>query len=165
MKNDLPVSGLSLADFDAKSSRLKVITKTYSAGMGDPFCLYLSYKEAIVSGNFSVPTLCFVLARRSGFCFLQLFVPATAVVISSWISLWLDNETQFTDIVSVILAIIFLSYSYNTVMPKVSYVKVSIFMSTKATPGQVKLYHFRLWTYTCWPASYSSFAHWSKYEN
>lgn len=78
-----------------------------------------------MTGTYSVPQLCIVFNRRSGFCFLQLFIPATSVVGASWISLWLENETQFADIVSIILAIIFLSYSYNTVMPKVSYIKVS----------------------------------------
>lgn len=55
-----------------------------------------------------------------------MFIPATAVVGASWISLWLEDETQFADIVSIILAIIFLSYSYNAVMPKVSYIKVRL---------------------------------------
>lgn len=78
----------------------------------------------IFSGNYSVAQLCILFNRKSGFCFLQLIIPATSVVAASWISLWLEEETTFSDILAIILSVIFLSYSYNTVMPKVSYVKV-----------------------------------------
>lgn len=55
---------------------------------------------------------------------MQVFFPATAVVMSSWVSLWMEEETQFNDVLGVILAIIFLAYAYNSVMPRVSYVKL-----------------------------------------
>lgn len=55
---------------------------------------------------------------------MQVFFPATAVVMSSWVALWLAEDTTFSDVLAVILAIIFLAYAYNSVMPRVSYVKL-----------------------------------------
>uniref|UniRef100_A0A183GWN2 Neur_chan_memb domain-containing protein n=1 Tax=Heligmosomoides polygyrus TaxID=6339 RepID=A0A183GWN2_HELPZ len=67
--------------------------------------------------------VCFVFSRSAGFCFLQLIIPSTAVVITSWVSLWMENETSFQDMISIILTITFLLFSYNEVMPRVSYIK------------------------------------------
>lgn len=44
--------------------------------------------------------------------------------MSSWVALWLAEDTTFSDVLAVILAIIFLAYAYNSVMPRVSYVKL-----------------------------------------
>ncbi|KAI1719985.1 neurotransmitter-gated ion-channel transmembrane region domain-containing protein [Ditylenchus destructor] len=68
-------------------------------------------------------SVCFVFARASGFCFLQLIIPSTAVVITSWVALWMESETEFQDMISIILAITFLIFSYNEMMPRVSYLK------------------------------------------
>ncbi|VDK68255.1 unnamed protein product, partial [Cylicostephanus goldi] len=67
--------------------------------------------------------VCFLFSRSAGFCFLQLIIPSTAVVITSWVSLWMENETSFQDMISIILTITFLLFSYNEVMPRVSYIK------------------------------------------
>uniref|UniRef100_A0A0R3RK70 Neur_chan_LBD domain-containing protein n=1 Tax=Elaeophora elaphi TaxID=1147741 RepID=A0A0R3RK70_9BILA len=67
--------------------------------------------ESYATGNYSRLYVCFVFDRSSGFCLIQLVVPATAVVITSW------------DMVSIILAITFLIFSYNEMMPRVSYIK------------------------------------------
>ncbi len=64
------------------------------------------------------------MKRNAGYCLLQLIVPAAAVVASSWVALWLQEETEFGDLIAVILAIILLSYSQNSTMPRVSYLKV-----------------------------------------
>jgi gamma-aminobutyric acid receptor subunit beta len=74
-------------------------------------------------GNYSRLYVCFVFSRSAGFCFLQLIIPSTAVVITSWVSLWMENETSFQDMISIILTITFLIFSYNAVMPRVSYIK------------------------------------------
>ncbi|CAK5069320.1 unnamed protein product [Meloidogyne enterolobii] len=74
-------------------------------------------------GNYSRLYVCFVFSRSAGFCFLQLIIPSTAVVITSWVSLWMENETSFQDMISIILTITFLLFSYNEVMPRVSYLK------------------------------------------
>ncbi|WKX95614.1 hypothetical protein Q1695_012236 [Nippostrongylus brasiliensis] len=79
--------------------------------------------EVYATGNYSRLYVCFVFSRSSGFCFLQLIIPSTAVVITSWVSLWMESETEFQDMISIILAITFLIFSYNEMMPRVSYIK------------------------------------------
>ncbi|VDM59984.1 unnamed protein product [Angiostrongylus costaricensis] len=80
-------------------------------------------KLGIESCDYSRLYVCFVFSRSAGFCFLQLIIPSTAVVITSWVSLWMENETSFQDMISIILTITFLLFSYNEVMPRVSYIK------------------------------------------
>uniref|UniRef100_A0A914HC43 Uncharacterized protein n=1 Tax=Globodera rostochiensis TaxID=31243 RepID=A0A914HC43_GLORO len=82
-----------------------------------------SQLESYATGNYSRLYVCFVFSRSAGFCFLQLIIPSTAVVITSWVSLWMENETSFQDMISIILTITFLLFSYNEVMPRVSYLK------------------------------------------
>ncbi|WKX97769.1 hypothetical protein Q1695_013443 [Nippostrongylus brasiliensis] len=79
--------------------------------------------ESYATGDYSRLYVCFVFSRTAGFCFLQLIIPSTAVVITSWVSLWMENETSFQDMISIILTITFLLFSYNEVMPRVSYIK------------------------------------------
>ncbi|GMS95542.1 hypothetical protein PENTCL1PPCAC_17717 [Pristionchus entomophagus] len=108
--------------------------------------------EKYATGDYSRLYVCFVFSRAAGFCFLQLIVPSTAghslnpsqslpsildpsqslpsildpspsVVITSWVCLWMENETSFQDMISIILTITFLLFSYNEVMPRVSYLK------------------------------------------
>uniref|UniRef100_A0A914XGK7 Neurotransmitter-gated ion-channel transmembrane domain-containing protein n=1 Tax=Plectus sambesii TaxID=2011161 RepID=A0A914XGK7_9BILA len=81
------------------------------------------YKKKLRRCNYSRLYVCFVFSRSAGFCFLQLIIPSTAVVITSWVSLWMENETSFQDMISIILTITFLIFSYNAVMPRVSYIK------------------------------------------
>ncbi|VDN52903.1 unnamed protein product [Dracunculus medinensis] len=82
-----------------------------------------SQLESYATGNYSRLYVCFIFSRAAGFCFLQLIIPSTAVVITSWVSLWMENETSFQDMISIILTITFLLFSYNEVMPRVSYIK------------------------------------------
>uniref|UniRef100_A0A0N4ZBH9 Neur_chan_LBD domain-containing protein n=1 Tax=Parastrongyloides trichosuri TaxID=131310 RepID=A0A0N4ZBH9_PARTI len=82
-----------------------------------------SQLESYATGDYSRLYVCFVFTRSSGFCFLQLIIPSTAVVITSWVSLWMESETEFQDMISIILAITFLIFSYNEMMPRVSYIK------------------------------------------
>uniref|UniRef100_A0AC35TXZ4 Neur_chan_LBD domain-containing protein n=1 Tax=Rhabditophanes sp. KR3021 TaxID=114890 RepID=A0AC35TXZ4_9BILA len=81
-----------------------------------------SQLETYATGDYSRLYICFVFSRSSGFCFLQLIIPSTAVVITSWVSLWMESETDFQDMISLILAITFLIFSYNEMMPRVSYI-------------------------------------------
>ncbi|KAI6177746.1 Ligand-Gated ion Channel [Aphelenchoides bicaudatus] len=82
-----------------------------------------SMLETYATGNYSRLYICFIFTRSAGFCFLQLIIPSTAVVITSWVSLWMENESSFQDMISIILTITFLLFSYNEVMPRVSYLK------------------------------------------
>lgn len=54
-----------------------------------------NYPNLHRSGEYSRLYVCFVFSRSAGFCFLQLIIPSTAVVITSWVSLWMENETSF----------------------------------------------------------------------
>lgn len=123
-----------MPDYVAVSSNSRVINRTFVAGKFSN-TQNIFYLILWIVGEYSVPQICIVFRRRAGFCFLQLFVPSTAAVAATWISLWLESETQFADIVAIILAIIFLSYHYNTVMPKVSYVKVIVDKCEHTTSG------------------------------
>ncbi len=78
---------------------------------------------SVLPGVYSRLEACFILQRAYGFFFIQLLVPATALVIMSWLPLRMVSETSLGELVEIILAITFLYYSYNSVMPKVSYVK------------------------------------------
>lgn len=80
-------------------------------------------KIGSILGTYSRLECCFVLERRAGFYFMVLFFPATGIVIISWVSLAMSKDNTFSDIIQVILAIIFLNFSHNAVMPKVSYIK------------------------------------------
>lgn len=91
-------------------------------------CAYGTSKKRQLSGlgNYSRLYICFIFTRSAGFCFLQLIIPSTAVVITSWVSMWMENETSFQDMISIILTILLLTFSYNEVMPRVSYLKAHI---------------------------------------
>ncbi|GMS80728.1 hypothetical protein PENTCL1PPCAC_2903 [Pristionchus entomophagus] len=90
-----------------------------------------SHMESYATGDYSRLYVCFVFSRAAGFCFLQLIIPSTAVVITSWVSLWMENETSFQDMISIILTITFLLFSYNEVMPRVSYLKaMDVYLGT-----------------------------------
>lgn len=59
--------------------------------------------------------------RKTNFYFMELYIPASMVVIVAWLSSL--TEFRFTNLLSVLLAQLFLYFSYITVMPKVSDVK------------------------------------------
>lgn len=52
----------------------------------------------------------------------------TLIIINVQVSLWMENESSFQDMISIILTITFLLFSYNEVMPRVSYLKVSLIL-------------------------------------
>ncbi|PAV72282.1 hypothetical protein WR25_00086 isoform B [Diploscapter pachys] len=85
------------------------------------------HMEEYATGNYSRLYACFVFTRSSGFCFLQLIIPSTAIVITAWVALWIETEMEFQDMISIILAITFLIFSYNELMPRVSYIKAMDF--------------------------------------
>uniref|UniRef100_A0A915PDD2 Neurotransmitter-gated ion-channel transmembrane domain-containing protein n=1 Tax=Setaria digitata TaxID=48799 RepID=A0A915PDD2_9BILA len=104
-KAPLLLHKIRLPDFQIKEAYVTSVTENYA------------------TGNYSRLYVCFLFNRSSGFCLIQLVVPSTAVVITSWVSLWMESETEFQDMVSIILAITFLIFSYNEMMPRVSYIK------------------------------------------
>lgn len=111
-------------DFKIKYWRTRSLNLSYMAGMKIEFIAYHSDKSRsfdvdLLIGIYNTAEFCFVLKRSAGYCIIQLIFPASVVVAASWISLWLAEEMQFSDILTVMLSILFLSYSYNMVMPKV----------------------------------------------
>ncbi|VDP02544.1 unnamed protein product [Soboliphyme baturini] len=122
VSDGLTVSDLVyVSQINTQSANLKAIALSdfYASGYS-----VVVRNKSVNEESFSEVVFCVGLKRRSGYCFLNLFIPATAVVTSSWTSLWLEDQTQFADIFSILLSIIFLSFSFNTVMPRVSYIKV-----------------------------------------
>ncbi|PAV61902.1 hypothetical protein WR25_19028 isoform D [Diploscapter pachys] len=79
--------------------------------------------ESYSTGTYSRLYICFLFSRTPAFCFLQIIVPTSAVVVAAWTALWNDQETEFQDMISIILAIILLLFSYNEMMARVSYIK------------------------------------------
>lgn len=98
----------------------------------NPRCFWQNkYTCFLLLGTFSGLELCFFFERRPGYFFMALFFPASHIVAISWISLWLSNESTLSDIIQIILAMIFLNFTQNAVMPKVSYIKaLDVFMGT-----------------------------------
>ncbi|VDM99284.1 unnamed protein product [Thelazia callipaeda] len=105
VKAPLLLQKIRLPDFQIKEAYVTSVTENYA------------------TGNYSRLYVCFLFIRSSGFCLMQLVVPSTAVVITSWVSLWMESDTEFQDMISIILAITFLIFSYNEMMPRVSYIK------------------------------------------
>ncbi|CAJ0567448.1 unnamed protein product, partial [Mesorhabditis spiculigera] len=75
------------------------------------------------TGSYTRLYACFLFSRSAGYCYLQLIVPSVAIVITAWLSLWRESESSFEDMITILMSIIFLLYSYNSVMPRVSYIK------------------------------------------
>lgn len=46
-----------------------------------------------------------------------------AIVVISWITLWLEGESPFGSMIDIILAIIFVYNAYSASVPRVSYIK------------------------------------------
>lgn len=65
---------------------------------------------------------CFIVKRKALFYFLALYLPAILVVAVTWLAS-MREENGFSDLLGVLLAQLFLYFSYITVMPRVSDVK------------------------------------------
>ncbi|KAF8373103.1 hypothetical protein PRIPAC_79532 [Pristionchus pacificus] len=126
----LKLDPISLPDFQITEAYVTSRMESYATGVDFlNFFLFLGHRNN--SGDYSRLYVCFVFTRAAGFCFLQLIIPSTAVVITSWVSLWMENETSFQDMISIILTITFLLFSYNEVMPRVSYLKaMDVYLGT-----------------------------------
>lgn len=73
--------------------------------------------------------VCFLFKRKIGFYLMQLYIPSGVIVILAWLGS-ISNHASFGDLISVLLSMLFLYYSYLSVMPKVSEFKaIDIFLS------------------------------------
>ncbi|CAJ0959819.1 unnamed protein product, partial [Mesorhabditis belari] len=104
-KNPLEMYPIRLPDFEIEKAYATKRVVDYSTG---------SYTRLYA---------CFVFSRSAGYCYLQLIVPSVAIVVTAWLSLWRESESSFEDMITILMSIIFLLYSYNSVMPRVSYIK------------------------------------------
>ncbi|VDO46835.1 unnamed protein product [Onchocerca flexuosa] len=105
---------LTLFPFDSQLCKLAIESYGYTAdrvryfwsnNMGVPLLLHKirlpdfqikeAYVTSVIESNYSRLYVCFVFDRSSGFCLIQLVVPSTAVVITSWVSLWMESQTEF----------------------------------------------------------------------
>ncbi|XP_077990578.1 glycine receptor subunit alpha-2-like [Glandiceps talaboti] len=82
--------------------------------------------EKLVSGNYSVITVSFMLKRQLGFYLLQIYIPSSALVIIAWLTLWIDASTSSPARASLgittILALVTQSSWLRSEIPKVAYV-------------------------------------------
>lgn len=66
--------------------------------------------------------LCFFFERKTAFYFMELYIPAILIVVAAWLAT-IGKSSNFSDVLGVLLAQLFLYFSYITVMPRVSDIK------------------------------------------
>uniref|UniRef100_A0A0N4YXQ0 Gamma-aminobutyric acid receptor exp-1 (inferred by orthology to a C. elegans protein) n=1 Tax=Nippostrongylus brasiliensis TaxID=27835 RepID=A0A0N4YXQ0_NIPBR len=124
----LKLHKIRLPDFTIKEAYVTNQMEVYATGICPGPTIILSknkLERTTLQGTILVCT--FVSCSHDR----QLIIPSTAVVITSWVSLWMESETEFQDMISIILAITFLIFSYNEMMPRVSYIKaMDIYLGT-----------------------------------
>ena len=86
-----------------------MINWTYGESLGNTVvrqCLILiiSSKVNMKRGNKSVIFINFTFDRTLGFYFLQIYIPLTIIVMSSWVSFWLVKTNQVLMRLSVLKA-------------------------------------------------------------
>lgn len=86
--------------------------------------MYYHVKESYfcITANYSRLYVCFGLERKTGFYFMELYIPATLIVTVAWL-ICISEDGSFSDMLQVLLAMLFLYLSYITLMPKVSHFK------------------------------------------
>lgn len=79
-------------------------------------------------GNYSVLTFKFQLSREAGFYFMDYFIPSIMLVMTSWVSFWLQADNAAPRVTlgtSTMLSFITLASGQSKTLPKVSYIKAS----------------------------------------
>ena len=78
------------------------------------------------TGFYSCAAINIEFSRESGFFFLHLYIPSAALVVTSWVSFWLDPTNVPVRIalgVTVLLSSHVLTSGVNEILPPVSYIK------------------------------------------
>lgn len=114
---------LELPEFKLTNTKAKERNVTLLTGMTSGAVRMTRPRRRRFVGTYTRLECCFFFKRNAGFYFIQLFLPATAIVVMSWLLLYMERTSKFSDMIEVILAITLLYYSYITVMPRVSYIK------------------------------------------
>lgn len=79
-------------------------------------------------GNYSALTFKFQLSREAGFYFMDYFIPSIMLVMTSWVSFWLQADNAAPRVTlgtSTMLSFITLASGQSKTLPKVSYIKAS----------------------------------------
>ena len=88
----------------------------------------------LTSGNYSRLIAEMQFARSLGFYLIQIYIPASLIVVISWVSFWLHRNATPARVslgVTTVLTMTTLMSSTNSQLPKISYVKsIDVFLGT-----------------------------------
>ena len=94
----------------------------------------LNSTSYLSSGNYSRLICKIQFARSLGFYLIQIYIPASLIVVISWVSFWLHRNATPARVqlgVITVLTITTLMSSTNSQLPKISYVKsIDVFLGT-----------------------------------
>ncbi|KAI1286413.1 Gamma-aminobutyric acid receptor subunit beta [Halotydeus destructor] len=86
------------------------------------------------TGNYSRLICDIQFARSLGFYLIQIYIPATLIVVISWVSFWLHRNATPARValgVTTVLTMTTLMSSTNSQLPKISYIKsIDVFLGT-----------------------------------
>ncbi|VDM96415.1 unnamed protein product [Thelazia callipaeda] len=93
---------------------------------------FVSRNVVLSSGNYSRLICVFLFERNIGFYIIQIYLPSILIVVTSWVSFWLNRDATPARValgVFTVLTMTTLTTTTNAAMPKVSYVKsIDIFL-------------------------------------
>ena len=91
-------------------------------------------QQTYTTGNFSCLNVYFTIDRNSGYYILHCFIPSFLCVVISWLSFWIKLDiapARVTFGIATFLTICEQTQSFNSGLPKVSYIKaIDIWMIT-----------------------------------
>ncbi|XP_054158469.1 gamma-aminobutyric acid receptor subunit beta-like [Oppia nitens] len=90
--------------------------------------------EFLSTGNYSRLVCEIEFVRSMGYYLIQIYIPASLIVIISWVSFWLHRNASPARVqlgVTTVLTMTTLMSSTNAAMPKISYIKsIDVFLGT-----------------------------------
>lgn len=90
--------------------------------------------ESLSTGNYSRLVAEIQFTRSLGFYLIQIYIPASLIVVISWVSFWLHRNATPARVslgVTTVLTMTTLMSSTNSQLPKISYVKsIDVFLGT-----------------------------------
>ncbi|KAH9491111.1 hypothetical protein DERF_015846 [Dermatophagoides farinae] len=90
--------------------------------------------EVLSTGNYSRLVCEIEFVRSMGYYLIQIYIPASLIVIISWVSFWLHRNASPARVqlgVTTVLTMTTLMSSTNAAMPKISYIKsIDVFLGT-----------------------------------
>ena len=135
--------GLSLPQFQILGHQQKQSVMSLSTGNIYRQSIQLSYKS--MTQQFFCLLFCFLgnysrliceirFARSLGFYLIQIYIPASLIVVISWVSFWLHRNATPARValgVTTVLTMTTLMSSTNSQLPKVSYIKsIDVYLGT-----------------------------------